>query len=79
MTSPTPDNHNEANQQTVDSVVMPSDEFLQTLVTEFDNDDIVGITLGGSYARGNATPYSDIDLACFYKDEPSLLSTATPL
>ena len=74
MTSPTPDNHNEADQQTVDSVIMPSDEFLQTLVAEFNNDDIVGITLGGSYARGNATPYSDIDLACFYKDEASLPS-----
>jgi predicted nucleotidyltransferase len=73
MTSPTPDNHNEADKQTVDSVVMPSDEFLQALVTEFDNDTIVGITLGGSYARGNATPYSDLDLACFYKDEASLL------
>lgn len=74
MTSPTPDNHNEADQQTVDSVIMPSDEFLQTLVAEFNNDDIVGITLGGSYARGNATPYSDINLACFYKDEASLPS-----
>jgi hypothetical protein len=73
MTSPTPNNHNEADQQTVDSVVMPSDEFLQALVTEIDNDTIVGITLGGSYARGNATPYSDLDLACFYKDEASLL------
>jgi hypothetical protein len=72
MTSPTPNNHNEADQQTVDSVVMSSDEFLQTLVTEIDNDDIVGITLGGSYAYGNATPYSDMDLACFYKDEASL-------
>ena len=51
---------------------MPSDEFLQALVTEFNNDTIVGITLGGSYARGNATPYSDLDLACFYKDEASL-------
>ncbi len=74
MTSPTPDNHNEADQQTVDSVIMPSDEFLQTLVAEFNNDDIVGIALGGSYARGNATPYSDIDLACFYKDEAPLPS-----
>jgi predicted nucleotidyltransferase len=73
MTSPTSNNHNETDQQTVDSVIMPSDEFLQTLVTEFDNDHVIGITLGGSYARGNATPYSDIDLTCFYKDEASLL------
>jgi predicted nucleotidyltransferase len=72
MTSSEPHNHNEADQQTVDSVVMLSDEFLQALVTEIDNDDIVGITLGGSYVRGNATPYSDVDLGCFYKDEASL-------
>jgi predicted nucleotidyltransferase len=52
---------------------MLSDEFLQTLVAEIDNDDIVGITLGGSYLRGNATPYSDVDLGCFYKDDVSLL------
>ena len=29
-----------------------SDTFLNTLVTELDNDDIVGITLGGSHVRG---------------------------
>ncbi len=46
-----------------------TDTFLNTLVAELDNDDIVGITLGGSYARGNATPYSDVDIACFVKDE----------
>ncbi len=73
MGSPASHNHNESDQQTVDSVVMLSDEFLQTLITEIDNDDIVGITLGGSYVRGNATPYSDVDLACFYRDEDSLL------
>jgi hypothetical protein len=72
MTSPTSHNHDGSNQQTVDSVVMLSDEFLQALVAEIDNDDIVGITLGGSYVRGNATPYSDVDLGRFYKDEVSL-------
>jgi predicted nucleotidyltransferase len=73
MTSPTSHNQDGPDQQTVDSVVMLSDEFLQTLITEIDNDDIVGITLGGSYVRGNATPYSDVDLGCFYKDDASLL------
>jgi len=73
MASPTSHNHDGSDQQTVDSVVMLSDEFLQALVAEIDNDDIVGITLGGSYVRGNATPYSDVDLGCFYKDEASLL------
>lgn len=45
-----------------------SDEFLNTLITEMDNDDIVGISLGGSHARGEATTYSDVDLACFVPD-----------
>ena len=34
-----------------------ADEFLHELVHELDHEDIVGITLGGSYARGTATFY----------------------
>lgn len=49
-----------------------SDTFLNTLVAELNNDDIVGITLGGSYIRGEATSYSDVDIACFVKDEVDL-------
>lgn len=45
-----------------------TDEFLHKLVQEFDHEDIVGITLGGSYARGTATRYSDVDLACFWRE-----------
>jgi Nucleotidyltransferase domain len=45
-----------------------SEEFLSTLVAELDNDEIVGIILGGSYARGEARPYSDVDIACFVRD-----------
>ena len=45
-----------------------SEEFLNALVAELDNDDIVGITLGGSFARGEARPYSDVDIACFVSD-----------
>lgn len=45
-----------------------SDIFLAELVQELDNADIVGITLGGSYARGEATQYSDVDLACFWRE-----------
>ncbi len=44
-----------------------TDAFLAELVQELDHEDIVGITLGGSYARGSATLYSDIDLACFWR------------
>lgn len=45
-----------------------ADEFLHELVHELDHEDIVGITLGGSYARGTATLYSDVDLACFWRE-----------
>jgi predicted nucleotidyltransferase len=69
MTSPSNDNF---ERRTVDAVPALSEGFLRELVSELDNDDIVGITLGGSYARGDATPYSDIDLGCFYKDEAVL-------
>jgi predicted nucleotidyltransferase len=46
-----------------------SDEFLNTLAAELDNDGIAGIILGGSHARGDATAYSDVDIACFVHDE----------
>ncbi|HZO75596.1 MAG TPA: nucleotidyltransferase domain-containing protein [Ktedonobacteraceae bacterium] len=49
-------------------IVSLSDEFLHELVQELDHEDIVGITLGGSYARGTATRYSDVDLACFWRE-----------
>lgn len=45
-----------------------SDVFLKELITEIDDDSIRGIVLGGSHARGDATPYSDVDLACFVPD-----------
>src|SRR5579859_1865454 len=45
-----------------------SDEFLRELVQELDHEDIVGIRPGGSYARGTATRFSDVDLACFWRE-----------
>lgn len=51
----------------MDQAVSITDEFLAELVAELDNEDIVGIALGGSYARGEATRYSDVDLACFWR------------
>lgn len=53
--------------QKTQAVSLP-EEFLAELVQELDNEDIVGITLGGSYARGEATQYSDVDLACFWRE-----------
>ena len=49
-----------------ESFLSISDAFLEKLITEIDDDTIRGIVLGGSHARGNPTPYSDIDLACFF-------------
>jgi predicted nucleotidyltransferase len=45
-----------------------ADEFLRELVQTLGHEDIVGITLGGSYARGTATFFSDVDLACFWRE-----------
>ena len=45
-----------------------SDEWLEAFVTELDSNELVGIVLGGSYARGNATTYSDVDFACIARD-----------
>jgi hypothetical protein len=52
----------------IQQAVRLPDEFLRELVQELDHEDIVGITLGGSYARGTATLYSDVDLACFWRE-----------
>ena len=48
------------------------DGFLDALVNELDTPDVIGITLGGSYARGEATAYSDVDLACFFQEQTPL-------
>ena len=48
------------------------DGFLDALVNELDTPDVIGITLGGSYVRGEATPYSDVDLACFLHEQNPL-------
>ena len=46
--------------------------FLDALVNELDTPEVIGITLGGSYARGEATAYSDVDLACFFQKQTPL-------
>lgn len=57
-----------SEQHALYQVELLSDEFLNALVAELDNDAIVGIILGGSHVRGEATPYSDVDFACFVAD-----------
>ncbi len=46
-----------------------TETMLQSLIAEVDNQQVRGIILGGSQARGDATPYSDVDLACFMADD----------
>src|SRR5438477_251054 len=61
------------NQMDPISTSLP-DGFLDALVNELDTPEVIGITLGGSYARGEATPYSDVDLACFFHEQTLLPS-----
>jgi predicted nucleotidyltransferase len=58
----------QGNQYSVKSVEPLSDVFLDALVAELDNDHVLGIILGGSYARNEATPFSDVDIAFFVPD-----------
>lgn len=51
------------------SNVILSEEFINQLVSELDTSDIIGITLGGSYARGEGTPFSDVDMGCFFAEQ----------
>lgn len=48
-----------------------SKTFLQKLAAEFDDENTVGFLLTGSHARGDATPFSDVDLLRFVINEPS--------
>ena len=52
------------------SVFALSDGLVSELVTELDNDSVTAIILRGSYARGDAVPYSDVDLTRLVKDQP---------
>ncbi|MEO7020704.1 MAG: nucleotidyltransferase domain-containing protein [Ktedonobacteraceae bacterium] len=45
---------------------------LDQLIKELDTEDVAAIMLHGSYARGEATPYSDIDLVRIVQEASSL-------
>lgn len=53
---------------------MLPNSFLATLTAELDGPDVIGVALGGSFARGTATASSDVDLAPFYRPDASLPS-----
>lgn len=68
MTNRTQSTQDENERRGFDTVEPLSDDYLNALVVELDNDEIVGIIFGGSYARNEATPFSDVDIACFVPD-----------
>jgi predicted nucleotidyltransferase len=52
------------------SVVALPGEFLAKLVPELDDDTVSAIILHGSYARHEATPFSDVDIVRILRETP---------
>ena len=48
----------------------PSDAFLQKLAAQLDNENTLGITVAGSFARQAGGPYSDVDIHCYVRQMP---------
>lgn len=46
-----------------------SEALLQALVAEIDSDEVTAVVLDGSYARGEATRYSDVDFLRLVREE----------
>jgi hypothetical protein len=53
------------------TILLPAG-FLATVTAELDGPEVIALALGGSFARGAATAYSDVDLAPFYRAGVSL-------
>jgi predicted nucleotidyltransferase len=49
-----------------------TDSFLQALVTQLDNENTIGVAMGGSYARGEGESYSDVDIHHFVRRKPTI-------
>ena len=47
-----------------------SDPFFQSLVAQLDNENTLGVTMAGSYARGDDGPYSDVDIHHYVRQMP---------
>lgn len=47
------------------------DAFLQRLIDEYDTPDVTAFGLSGSFARGEAHRYSDVDLIRYLRGEPA--------
>jgi predicted nucleotidyltransferase len=48
-----------------------TDSFLQSLIALLDDDNTVGLTLAGSFARGEGGPYSDVDIHQYVRQMPA--------
>src|SRR5260370_33797949 len=69
MTNSTPQ-HEHTQLNTSHIVASLSDEFLSLLVDELNTENVSALALVGSFAHGDATPYSDIDVRCFVREAP---------
>jgi hypothetical protein len=49
-----------------------TDPFLNSLTASLDGPGVIGLALGGSYARNDATSYSDIDIALVMREDTDL-------
>ena len=47
-----------------------SDAFLQTVLERIDSPDLIGVGLVGSYARGQESRYSDVDVDIYIRKSP---------
>jgi hypothetical protein len=46
------------------------ESFLQSLIAPLDNDNTIGVTVTGSYARGEGGSFSDVDIRCYVRQMP---------
>jgi predicted nucleotidyltransferase len=51
------------------TITLP-ESFLPSLITELKTPNVTGITMAGSFSRGQAGSYSDIDLQLYVKEKP---------
>jgi hypothetical protein len=47
-----------------------TDAFLHSLVSQLDNENTIGVVLGGSFARGEGGLFSDVDIKCYLRQPP---------
>ena len=46
------------------------ESFLPSLIAELKTPNVIGITMAGSFSRGQGTPYSDVDLQLYVREKP---------